>query len=182
MTLSGDLQCTLRLHATAISLGEVTVTAQEKKGLTSTSVIDRTAMQHLQPSSFSDLLSLLPGGMTATPHTNVANVARLREVGISSSDYAISSLGTKFMVDGAPIGTDANMQLLGRNMNADGNRSTVGYGVDMRMLATDNIEQVEVVRGIPSVKQRHLRCASRPTAMANCSQQEKDLPWATTGF
>ena len=152
VTLSGDLQCTLRLHATAISLDEVTVTAQEKKGLTSTSVIDRTAMQHLQPSSFSDLLSLLPGGMTATPHTNVANVARLREVGISSSDYAISSLGTKFMVDGAPIGTDANMQLLGRNMNADGNRSTVGYGVDMRMLATDNIEQVEVVRGIPSVK------------------------------
>ena len=152
VTLSSDLQCTLCLHATAISLGEVTVTAQEKKGLTSTSVIDRTAMQHLQPSSFSDLLSLLPGGMTATPHTNVANVARLREVGISSSDYAISSLGTKFMVDGAPIGTDANMQLLGRNMNADGNRSTVGYGVDMRMLATDNIEQVEVVRGIPSVK------------------------------
>ena len=152
VTLNGDLQCTLRLHATAISLGEVMVTAQEKKGLTSTSVIDRTAMQHLQPSSFSDLLSLLPGGMTATPHTNVANVARLREVGISSSDYAISSLGTKFMVDGAPIGTDANMQLLGRNMNADGNRSTVGYGVDMRMLATDNIEQVEVVRGIPSVK------------------------------
>lgn len=152
VTLNGDLQCTLRLHATAISLGEVTVTAQEKKGLTSTSVIDRTAMQHLQPSSFSDLLSLLPGGMTATPHTNVANVARLREVGISSSDYAISSLGTKFMVDGAPIGTDANMQQLGRNMNADGNRSTVGYGVDMRMLATDNIEQVEVVRGIPSVK------------------------------
>ena len=152
VTLNGDLQCTLRLHATAISLGEVTVTAQEKKGLTSTSVIDRTAMQHLQPSSFSDLLSLLPGGMTATPHTNVANVARLREVGISSSDYAISSLGTKFMVDGAPIGTDANMQLLGRNVNADGNRSTVGYGVDMRMLATDNIEQVEVVRGIPSVK------------------------------
>ena len=152
VTLSGDLQCTLRLYATAISLGEVMVTAQEKKGLTSTSVIDRTAMQHLQPSSFSDLLSLLPGGMTATPHTNVANVARLREVGISSSDYAISSLGTKFMVDGAPIGTDANMQLLGRNMNADGNRSTVGYGVDMRMLATDNIEQVEVVRGIPSVK------------------------------
>ena len=85
VTLSGDLQCTLRLHATAISLGEVTVTAQEKKGLTSTSVIDRTAMQHLQPSSFSDLLSLLPGGMTATPHTNVANVARLREGGISSS-------------------------------------------------------------------------------------------------
>ena len=152
VTLRSNQQCTLRLHATAVSLGEVTITAQEKKGLTSTSVIDRTAMQHLQPSSFSDLLSLLPGGMTSTPHTNVANVARLREVGISSSDYAISSLGTKFMVDGAPIGTDANMQLLGRNMNADGSRSTVGYGVDMRMLATDNIERVEVVRCIPSVK------------------------------
>ena len=142
----------LKMRSSARSIGEVVVTAAERKGLTSTSVIDRTAMQHLQPSSFADLLSLLPGGMTQTPHTNGANVARLREVGISDANYAVSSLGTKFIVDGAPIGTDANMQAMPEGTAADNSRNHTAYGVDMRNLSTDNIESVEIIRGIPSVK------------------------------
>ena len=31
-------------------------------------------------------------------------------------------------------------------------RNHISYGVDMREIPTDNIERVEVVRGIPSVK------------------------------
>ena len=42
VTLRCNQQCTLRLHATAVSLGEVTITAQEKKGLTST-IVQRLA-------------------------------------------------------------------------------------------------------------------------------------------
>ena len=71
-----DRRCNICLSSSALSLNEVIVTASEKKGLTATTVINRTAMQHLQPSSFSDLLSLLPGGSTSTPHTNRANVIR----------------------------------------------------------------------------------------------------------
>ena len=42
-------------------LKEVVITATESKGLVSSSKIDRPAMQHLQPTSFADLLELLPG-------------------------------------------------------------------------------------------------------------------------
>lgn len=61
--------------------------------MTSSSIIDRKAMEHLQPSSFSDLLELLPGGRSADPALNQVNPIRLREAGegSSSSDYDVAS-------------------------------------------------------------------------------------------
>ena len=44
-----------------MALNEVVVTASESKRATSASIVDRTAMKHLQPSSFSDLMELVPG-------------------------------------------------------------------------------------------------------------------------
>lgn len=152
--IADDLKLNIQLATKETTLNEVTITAQEKKGMTSTSVIGRTAMEHLQPSSFTDLLSLLPGGMTSVPNMGTANVIRLREVGISSSDYATSSMGTKFMIDGAAIGTDANLQYVPDAVQGDDDtkRNHINYGVDMRNIPTDNIESVEIIRGIPSVK------------------------------
>ena len=48
-----------QLEAEVSKLGEVVVTAQESRGITSSSRIEKHAMEHLQPSSFSDLLELL---------------------------------------------------------------------------------------------------------------------------
>ena len=48
-------------------LNEVIITATESKGIVTTSRIDRPAMAHLQPTSFTDLLELLPGGMSRDP-------------------------------------------------------------------------------------------------------------------
>ncbi|MBV7441399.1 TonB-dependent receptor plug domain-containing protein [Weeksellaceae bacterium TAE3-ERU29] len=143
-----------------IELQEVVVTAKEKDAPTSTSVINKRAMQHLQPSSFSDLLSLLPGNRVHRPLLNQANHITLRETGIRSKDYDIGSLGTSFVVDDIPINSNANMQqTVGGEMlinpisgYADRKRNSVRKGVDMRSISTDNIEKVEVVRGIPSVK------------------------------
>ena len=129
------------------------VTASESKGITSASKIDRTAMEHLQPTSFSDLLALLPGGKTSDPKMNGAKNITLREVGTSSSNYNTSSLGTKFIIDGAPISTDANMQRLLTDPNTTFDAyNAVNAGVDMRNISTDNIESVEIIRGIPSVE------------------------------
>lgn len=152
--LHADKQLNLLITPESYSLKEVVITASEKKGLTSASVIDRAAMDHLQPTSFSDLLSLLPGGRTSTPQMGSANTIRLREVGVSSSDYNISSLGVKFMVDGATLNTDANMQQLDNSYQGDADTRVnhVSAGVDMRTISTDNIEKVEIIRGIPSVK------------------------------
>ena len=59
-------------------------------------------MEHLQPSCFTDLLALLPGGKTRLPSLTQANTIRLREAGDGGSDYAFSSLGTIFVTDGIP--------------------------------------------------------------------------------
>ena len=108
----GDMSLTVRLRESAVAIRDVVVTASESRGVTGASTIDRKAMEHLQPSSFADLLSLLPGGSASAPVLGVPNTIRLREVGVSSSDYATSSLGTSFVIDGAPVSTDANMQYI----------------------------------------------------------------------
>ena len=51
----------LLLEPTERTIDEVYVTASEATELTAASVIDRKAMELLQPASFADLLELLPG-------------------------------------------------------------------------------------------------------------------------
>lgn len=143
---------TYRLRQNVSAIGEVVVTAQESRGLTSASIIKKHAMEHLQPSSFTDLLELLPGGRSQDPVLNSPNTIRIRETGTASS-YSTSSLGVSFMIDGAPISTNANCQTVkGAWETSTEGRSFVNSGVDMRSISTDDIESVEVVRGIPSVE------------------------------
>lgn len=141
-------------------LNEIVVTAEESKGLTSSSIIDRRAMEHLQPSSFSDLLELLPGNKSSTPSLTSVNVMSIREVDRPSKNNNTNTLGTAFMVDGIPISTNANMQYTDDEFwgNIDVNKyySVAGKGVDMRSIPTDDIEHVEIVRGIPSVRYGNL--------------------------
>ncbi|WP_075344355.1 TonB-dependent receptor plug domain-containing protein [Tenacibaculum agarivorans] len=144
-------------------LQEIVVTAKESNNITATSEIDRRAMSHLQPSSFSDLMSLLPGNSVSSPVLNSANNLLIRETGIidANNDYATSSLGVSFLIDGAPINSNANLQqTIASNFQinplsfggVDQRRRTVRSGVDMRAIATDAIEKIEVVRGIASAK------------------------------
>ncbi len=135
-----------------ISLSEVVVTAQESRKATSASIIDTSAMRHLQPSSFSDLMALLPGGLTKDPDmANVNSIALRQAANITpSDDYLTSALGTSFVIDGVPVNTGSQMQY-----TADSDRSgrlSIGKGVDMRGISTDDIEKIEVIRGIPSVE------------------------------
>ena len=133
------------------TLQEVVVTAEEVTGRSSASVISKEAMQHIQPSSFTDILQTLPGGTTKDPNLTNANTIRLREAsnGAGSSEYDASSLGTSFVIDGAPVSTDANMQYVQSDVSgADAKRNSVGAGVDMRTISTDDIDKVEIIRGI----------------------------------
>jgi len=137
-------------------LEEVVVTAKEGKGVTSTSVIDQRAMKHLQPSSFADLMELLPGGKARDPYLNGVNAIRLRETGNDRSDqYNVSSLGTLFVVDGAQLNSSANLQytysFIDKERSSNNNKINITSGVDMRTISTDQIERVEIIRGIPSV-------------------------------
>ncbi len=166
--LNQNKKIRIRLKENSKVLKEVVVTAKEGAGLTSTSRIDRDAMTHLQPTSFTDLLELLPGHVSQTPDMSTVNSIQLRETGTmgatgaktKNADFDITSLGTMFVVDGAPINEDANMQNVpgaSRNQTSpEHKRDATNKGVDMRTISTDNIESVEIVRGIPSAEYGNL--------------------------
>lgn len=142
-----------------INIDEVFITAQESKNLETSSVITKEAMQLLQPSSFSDLLELLPGGRAQDPNLTSFNAIKLREPNLkgktmTSNKYDMSSLGVSFVMDGAPINTNSDLQSVNgyTTSGLNGNVSNTNRGLDLRSLGTDDIEKVTIVRGIPSVE------------------------------
>lgn len=158
-----------------LELDEVVVTAVESRGSASSSVVNKEAMQHLQPSSFTDILSMLPGSTTKDPNLNTANTIHLREAsdGSSGADYQTTSLGTGFVVDGVPLSTDANMQYIqGASSTQDASRQTVNAGVDMRTLSTDDIEKVEVIRGIAGAEYGDIT-----SGVVKIERTMKPTPW-----
>jgi len=157
-TLAGTLQ--LALQNRQQFLQEVVVTGKEAKSLSTATIITKEALKMLQPSSFSDVLELLPGGLAKDPVLTAANKMRLRETGTSEPGYDIANLGVGFVIDGAPLSTQANMQTtIGEasgTRTANGSRQMIAKGVDLRGISTDNIQEIEIVRGIPSVRYGNL--------------------------
>ncbi|MFA5325241.1 MAG: TonB-dependent receptor [Bacteroidales bacterium] len=138
-------------------LEEVTVLAtQNKAGSSTASNISRQAMDHLQTSSLGDIMQLLPGASITNPTLSSASSITLRStfdgVGNSYTTYGkdMNSLGTSIIVDGSPISSNANMQTLAASIS--GSAGDALSGTDTRSISTDNIESVEVIRGIPSAE------------------------------
>lgn len=144
---------TLRLSEAAHRLADVVITATESQGSSTSSRIGREAMTHLQPSSFADLLELLPGGRSRIPRLTLPNAIHLREVATSDERYATTSLGVSFLVDGLPLQQDASLQGIDAAAGRDySKRNFSARGVDLRSISTDDIASVEIIRGIPSVE------------------------------
>lgn len=127
-----------KLEELDLTLKEVVVTANRNTNTLSTSyIMDRTALDHMQMLSVADVTSLLPGGKTNR---------NLHLATASSQPIAINgSTGEK----GNP--------LFGVAVELDGvrlsNTSTPGViGTDTRNIASSNIESVEIVTGLPSVE------------------------------
>ena len=149
--INKSINCNFFITKTSLQLKEVNVMAREKKQSATTSTIKLAAIEHLQPSSLTDILQMLPGGLLSDSKLNVANQVSMRQAG---SDVN-TAMGTAIVVDGVPMSNNVNMQsFYGSNNAADVStaKSTVNSGVDLRQLSTDHINEVEVIRGIPSVK------------------------------
>jgi len=144
------LRISIRLVPTSLMLKEVNVMAREKKTASTTSSMQRAAIEHLQPSSMADVLQLLPGGLLSDSRLNVANSVSMRQAGSDMN----TAMGTAVVQDGVPMSNDYNMQSFYGTSSSDvaSAKSSVNSGVDMRQISTDHVEEVEVIRGIPSVK------------------------------
>ncbi|MEK6495481.1 TonB-dependent receptor plug domain-containing protein [Myroides odoratimimus] len=151
-----NLNPIITLKAIHTQLKDIVISAKESGGLSTKSVINREAMEHLQPSSFADLMELLPGGKTKTPNLTSSNRILIREFGQSGGQYNTSSLGVQFLVDGAIINSNADLQTSSyedhtiKGTYVASKRNTSSIGLDMRTIPTNDIESVEIIRGIPS--------------------------------
>ncbi len=157
-------EITFRMQYSTFRLSDVTVVATAgKAGQATASNISRQAMDHLQTSSLSDIMQLLPGGITVNPSLSIAKTFTIRSITGSATSLtstapasSMNSMGTSIIVDGAPLSNNANMQTLNPTINGGGGAvaggSSPNSGLDIRSISTDNIESVEVIRGIPSVE------------------------------
>lgn len=183
ISIHKDTEIALHLKQKQETLEQVVVIAKESKALATTSTIKQDALRHLQPNSFSDILELIPGGISMNRGMTSMNLISLRQPIASaslsnSSNEHNTSLGTAFIIDGLPISNDAQLQNVSgapRYANTSEDfifyRNTTGKGIDMRMLSTDDIERVDIVRGIPSVRYGDLT-----SGMVNIKRNYKKAP------
>ena len=150
-----DGSLSFELQPANFRVEDVVVTATASKaGAATASTISRTAMDHIQSSSLADVMSLLPGA--SVPDTRTLTLSQASSFSIRGG----SSLGTAVIMDGTPMSNNANMQSMGAGQMPFAAASTAGQaamatptsGIDMRQISTDNIESVEVIRGIASVE------------------------------
>ena len=93
-------------------------------------------IEHIQASSLNDVMELIPGVKTSNPTLNSVEQASIR---------GGEPIGTQIVMDGIPVTNNANLQIgIGY--------STANSGLDLRSIPAENIQEVEVIRGIPSVK------------------------------
>ena len=151
------------------AIREVIITAKEGQGPTSASQIGQDAIQHLQPSTFGDLMELLPGGFSRDPDLTSPETIKIREALIPAANvprlwarigmgnYSTARLGTQVMVDGIPMNTHADLQSFKGLWRPEFSKHIfMNRGVDTRQLSVDNIDHVEIIRGIPSVEYSNL--------------------------
>lgn len=157
---TGKEELNIRMKESALALQEVTVTA-EQSSMGSKSRIGQDAIRHIQPKSVADMLQLLPGNLTVNPTLNTVAQANIREIDGNRNN----ALGTAVILDGVPLSNDGNLQAFSPtkngarsnpNENGMNNQTTAGRGIDLRTVAADNIESIEVIRGIPSVEYGNL--------------------------
>ncbi len=150
------------MQAENFKMKEVIVSAQASQaGEATSSVIGRAAMDHMQATSLGDVMSLIPGGLSSNQDLSDTQQLNMRWVGRydeKNTDRLLSNaMGTAVIRDGAPISNNANLSAMNPTIKGSvttnvGNGASPAGGVDLRSISTDNIESIEVIRGIPSVE------------------------------
>ncbi|MBO9562478.1 MAG: TonB-dependent receptor [Niastella sp.] len=121
-----------------LQLDEVLVTARKKAAsLTTSYVIDRTALDHMQMLNVRDATSLLPGGKTNQTNHLATSSAQPIAVNGTSGEMGNALFGVAVEVDGVRLSNNA---IPGKT------------GSDTRNIASSNVESIEIITGLPSVE------------------------------
>ena len=142
LKVAKDMNMRFQMVPTSLSLREVQVVAKQKEsGASTSSVIGCQAIDHLQATSLADVMQLLPGQLMDRPDLTTPQGLQLRTLQNNST----MAFGTSIVVDGVPMSNNGGV--------GQGSFSGTAFaGSDMRQVSADNIEEVEVIRGIPSAE------------------------------
>lgn len=137
------------LEEQSYELAEVVVMADYKKNQGSTAVINQQALEHIQPTSVADVLSLIPGGLFRESSATGFNRISLRQSGSDDN----TSLGMAVIMDGIPQDNDGfRASIPGLSTDEYSDRLGMNRGIDLKTLSTDHIRKIEIVKGISSAK------------------------------
>lgn len=142
LNVKRDIEQNIKMQQSTLALKEVRVTAQQKvSGASTSSIIGRQAIDHLQATSLADIMQLLPGQVMGNTDLTSQSNLQLRTLVNNNT----SAFGSSIIVDGIPMSNNGTM--------TQGTFSSTAFtGTDLRQIGADNIEQVEIVRGIPSAE------------------------------
>lgn len=137
------------LEEQSYELAEVVVMADYKKDQGSAAVINQQALEHIQPTSVADVLSLIPGGLFRESSATGFNRISLRQSGSDDN----TSLGMAVVMDGIPQDNDGfRASIPGLSTDEYSDRLGMNRGIDLKTLSTDHIRKIEIVKGISSAK------------------------------
>lgn len=131
----------VELNEDNLKIEEVVVTAETGKSINTSYVIGTTAILHLQPSSLTDILQLLPGSVTANPTLISKNDITIRSIIDPGKN---SARGVALIINGSRVSNEASIFV---ESNLD-----LFNTPDYRKFSTDNIESVEVLKGVLSAE------------------------------
>jgi len=138
------------------SIGGITVTADRDLIPESHETIHKISageIEHMQATNLGDILDLIPGvERNDRPGLNNLSLVGLRGAETEKTYDRPDVFGTKIIVDDIPLSNNANMNTgtgVGYGAKVKTNAET---GVDLRGLVADNVKEVEVISGVPSVE------------------------------
>ncbi len=145
------VEVNFKLEAESFQIGGIQVIGTSEllpSDVNTKTKINSGEIEHFQATSLGDVLDLVPGiQKTDNPGLNKTSQVAIR----GDVDDALSAFGTKIIVDGVPQSNNANLQFHSLTGSKFGG-GTIGRGADLREIPADNIETIEVIRGLPSVK------------------------------
>lgn len=156
IVVSDSKKVDFRMQEENFRLSDVVVVAQSNaSGKATSSYINRNAIDHLQATSLGDILALAPGAISENQSLNSAKQLTIRSIE-GGAGVAMNSLGAAIIQDGAPLSNNANMGSLNPSYTGSATAlvggASANTGIDVRGVSAENIESVELIRGIPSVE------------------------------
>ena len=158
----------IQLSPDNLSIANAGVTAQENSNSATTSrMIDKTALEHVQLMNVSDVSSLLPGGATSNPTLTSEQQIAIRA---GSGESGSASFGTAIEVDGVRLSSNASFT----NFDLSGRSGSV-KGAPTNNIASSNVESVEVITGVPSVEYGDMT-----SGVVKINTKKGKTPWQLT--